>query len=106
MTNDPSGRFTVILEDVPDPFAARESHWLPFIRQTLKVDEKTILVGHSTGCAAIMRLLEKDKVRGVVLVAAGHTHLNDEQDIISEYFNRPWYVDQLNNPINERGIFR
>ena len=90
LTKDPSGRFTVILEDMPDPHAARESHWLPFIRQTLKVDEKTILVGHSTGCAVIMRLLEKDKVRGVVLVAACHKDLGDEGEKASEYYNRPW----------------
>ncbi|CAF4263312.1 unnamed protein product, partial [Adineta steineri] len=39
------------------------------------IDEKTILIGHSSGCEAIMRLLEKDKVRGVILVAACHTDL-------------------------------
>lgn len=83
-------RFTVVLEDMPDPYAARESHWLPFIRNTLKVDEKTILIGHSSGCEAIMRLLEKDKVRGIILVAACHTDLGSEDEKASEYYNRPW----------------
>ena len=92
LTQDLSGRFSVILEDMPDPFASRESYWVQFIRQTLKVDEKTILVGHSSGCAAILRLLEKDKVRGVILVAAGRTDLDDEEDKDSEYYNRPCYV--------------
>ena len=73
LTEDPSGQFTVILENMPDPFAARESYWAPFIRQALKVDEKTILVGHSSGCAATLRLLENDKVRSVIPVAAGRT---------------------------------
>ena len=90
LIKDPSGRFTVILEDMPDPHAARESRWVPFIRQTLKVDEKTILVGHSSGCNAIMRLLEHEKVLGVVLVAAAHTDLGSEDEKASEYFNRPW----------------
>jgi predicted alpha/beta hydrolase family esterase len=83
-------RFTVILRDMPDPHGARESQWVPFIRNTLKVDEKTILIGHSSGCEAIMRLVEKEKVRGVILVAACHTDLGDENERASEYFNRPW----------------
>ena len=90
LEKDPTGRFTVILEDMPDPNDARESHWLPFIRNTLKIDEKTILVGHSSGSEAIMRLTEKDKVRGMILVAACHTDLGDENERASEYYNRPW----------------
>jgi predicted alpha/beta hydrolase family esterase len=92
LEQDSSGRFNVILQDMPDPHAARESRWVPFIRNTLKVDDKTILIGHSSGCEAIMRLLEKDKVRGVILVAACHTDLGDENERASEYYNRPWYV--------------
>lgn len=89
-SEDLAGRFTVVLEDMPDPYAARESKWLPFIRDTLKFDETTILIGHSSGCEAIMRLLEKDKVRGIILVAACHTDLGDENETASEYYNRPW----------------
>ncbi|UJR24808.1 hypothetical protein I4U23_006183 [Adineta vaga] len=95
LEKDPSGKFDVILEDMPDPHAARESYWLPFIRDTLKSDEKTILVGHSSGCEAIMRLIEKDKVRGVILVAACHTDLGDENERASEYYNRPWNWDVM-----------
>jgi predicted alpha/beta hydrolase family esterase len=75
---------------MPDPYAARESQWVPFILNTLKIDDKTILIGHSSGCEAIMRLLEKDKVLGVILVAACHTDLGDENERASEYYNRPW----------------
>jgi predicted alpha/beta hydrolase family esterase len=90
LEKDPTDRFTVILEDMPDPHAARESHWVPFIRNSLKIDEKTILIGHSSGCEAIMRLIEKEKVRGVILVAACHTDLSDENEKASEYYDRPW----------------
>ncbi|CAF3100395.1 unnamed protein product [Rotaria sp. Silwood2] len=95
LKKDPSGRFSVILEDMPDPHGARESQWVPFIQDTLKFDEKTILIGHSSGCEAIMRLLEKDKVRGVILVAACHTDLGDENERASEYYNRPWNWDAI-----------
>jgi predicted alpha/beta hydrolase family esterase len=84
--------FNVILEQMPDPYAARESYWIPFIRETLKVDKNTILIGHSSGCQAIMRLIEKDKVHGIILVAACHTDLGIEQERASEYYNRPWLV--------------
>ena len=73
LTKDPPGQFTVVLENMPDPFAPRESYWVPFIRRALKADEKTILVGHSSGRAATLRLLENDKVRSVIPVAAGRT---------------------------------
>lgn len=92
LEKETSNRFEVILQDMPDPHAARESQWLPFIRNTLKVDEKTILVGHSSGCEAIMRLAEKEKIRGMILVAACHTDLGSETERESEYYNRPWYV--------------
>lgn len=82
--------FAVTLEDMPDPHAARESIWVPFIRDTLKLDKQTVLVGHSSGCEAIMRIIEKHQVRGVVLVAACHTDLGDEGERESEYYNRPW----------------
>ena len=90
LENDESNRFSVIMEDMPDPHGARESIWLPFIREKLKFDEQTILVGHSSGCEAILRLLENDEVLGVVLVAACHTDLGDDNEKASEYYNRPW----------------
>jgi len=34
---------------------ARESIWLPFIRDSLKCNEETILIGHSSGAEAAMR---------------------------------------------------
>ena len=75
---------------MPDPYFARESQWVPFIRQTLKVDTKTILVGHSSGCNAIMRLLEHEKVLGVVLVCASYSDQGSDDEKASEYFDRPW----------------
>jgi predicted alpha/beta hydrolase family esterase len=45
----------VILEDMPDPDAAHRDVWLPFIKQELRCDENTILIGHSSGAEAAMR---------------------------------------------------
>ena len=85
-TND----FECPLLDFPDSRKARESMWLPFIRDKLQCNRDCILVGHSSGAEAIMRLLETDRVHGVVLVSACHTDLGMESERISGYYSRPW----------------
>mmetsp|Transcript_5357 Transcript_5357/g.9097 ORF Transcript_5357/g.9097 Transcript_5357/m.9097 type:complete len:188 (-) Transcript_5357:210-773(-) len=83
-----------VLRDFPDQPKCRESKWIPFLLDDIGVDRNTVVVGHSSGAACAMRLLESDKVdgplRGAILVAAAHTDLGDEWEAQSEYFNRPW----------------
>jgi len=43
------------MENMPDPYDAKESIWLPFIKKDLGCDKNTILIGHSSGAEAIMR---------------------------------------------------
>ena len=73
----------------PDPALARAEYWLPFI-ENLKPDDKTILIGHSSGAIAIMRLAEKHKILGSVLVSAYCTDLGMESEKLSGYFNKPF----------------
>eukprot|EP00928_Gymnodinium_smaydae_P046093 TRINITY_DN30686_c0_g1_i2.p1 TRINITY_DN30686_c0_g1~~TRINITY_DN30686_c0_g1_i2.p1 ORF type:complete len:240 (+),score=27.06 TRINITY_DN30686_c0_g1_i2:9-728(+) len=84
----------VALENMPDPVKARESVWLPFIVDKLAGGEanlpRTVVVGHSSGAAAAMRLAEKYRLRGVVLVAAYVSDLGDRNERKSGYFARPW----------------
>ena len=75
---------------MPDPFEAKESIWLPFIREELLVNEETIVIGHSSGAEAAMRLLENTKVKGCILVSACHTDLGIESERIAGYYSRPW----------------
>jgi len=82
--------FECPLLDFPDPRKARESIWLPFIRDKLQCNSECIVVGHSSGAEAIMRLLETDRVHGAVLVSACHTDLGMESERISGYYSRPW----------------
>ena len=80
---------------MPDPNVARESIWLPFIRDVLKADERTIVVGHSSGAEAAMRLIEETTVLGVVLVSACHTDLGEPNEAASGYYSRPWLWDKM-----------
>ena len=47
-----------VLQDFPDPYACRESRWVPFVVEEIGIDKDTILVGHSSGASCVMRILE------------------------------------------------
>lgn len=93
--NATSDDITCDLRNMPDPVAARESVWIPFMRDTLRCDENTIIIGHSSGAEAAMRFAEKYRVKGIVLVSACVTDLGDENEAASGYYNRPWEWDQI-----------
>ncbi|XP_028676577.1 serine hydrolase RBBP9 [Erpetoichthys calabaricus] len=84
-----------LLENMPDPLTARENVWLPFMENNLKCDEKTIIIGHSSGAAAAMRYVESHKVHAIILVSAYTSDLGDENERESGYFNRPWQWEKM-----------
>lgn len=85
----------VRLENMPDPSVARETIWIPFILRDLGADEDSIVVGHSSGAVAAMRLLEENKLKGAILVSACHTDLGEENERASGYYSRPWEWDKI-----------
>ena len=88
----------VICEDFPDPHMARESFWVPFVKEKIgepqretsssqsdaadkdKDEEgfssRVFLIGHSSGTVCIMRLLETYKARPTFISLAGLTRQN------------------------------
>ncbi|MBI2577461.1 MAG: serine hydrolase family protein [Candidatus Wildermuthbacteria bacterium] len=69
--------FEVLIPAMPDTEHPKQSAWVPFLSETVGTpNEETYLIGHSIGCATIMRYLESfpegAKVGGVVFVA-GYT---------------------------------
>lgn len=90
-----ASNLTVIAADFPDPDLARASFWMPFLLDELKVDENTILVGHSSGAVAAMRLAEKRRILGSVLVGAYYTDLGMETERQSGYFDQPWDFEKI-----------
>ena len=86
-----------ILRDFPDPDQCRESIWIPFILDEIGIDQETVVVGHSSGAACAMRLLERvsettqrPPLKAAILVAAAYTDLGDAHERRSEYFSREW----------------
>ena len=80
---------------MPDPVDAKESIWLPFILNKLKADSNTVMIGHSSGAQAAMRLLENNALKGCVLVSACHTDGGMESERLAGYYNRPWKWDKI-----------
>lgn len=85
----------LVLEDMPDPIIAHENIWIPFLRDELRVDESTIVIGHSSGAVAALRLAETTKILGLVLISACHTDLGDENEREAGYYSRPWLYNQI-----------
>lgn len=85
----------VIARDFPDAVEAKASSWLPFLKDELKADEHTIIIGHSSGAVAAMRFAEKYQLYGSVLVGASYTDLGLESERVSGYFDAPWQWDRI-----------
>ena len=67
------------------------------LKNELKADQDTILIGHSTGAIAAMRFAENHKIFGSVLVGTYNTDLGIEGEKLSGYFNRPWDWPTIKN---------
>ena len=94
----------VVASEFPDNKIAREAYWIPFLKDELKVDNQTILVGHSSGAIAAMRLAETTQILGSVLVGTYYTDLNWDIEKKSGYFNRPWNWDAISK--NQKWIIQ
>ncbi len=90
-------RFLVLAPTMPDNVEAKASVWLPYMRDVLKCDENTVVVGHSSGAVAAMRYAEEYKLLGSVLVGACYTDLGYESERISGYYDTPWQWDKIKN---------
>ncbi|CAF2963002.1 unnamed protein product [Rotaria sp. Silwood2] len=64
--------FDAIAPALPDESEAKDSIWIPFLLNNLAVAENDILIGHSSGAMAILRVCEQMKVKGLILVSAGY----------------------------------
>ncbi|KAG0272555.1 putative hydrolase rbbp9 [Linnemannia exigua] len=92
----PGGNF---LETFPDPYDAHEEIWIGFMEDKIEIGEQDVVIGHSSGAAAILRYVETRKVKGVVLVSAYHSDLDDPSERESGYFNRPWNWDAISRNV-------
>ncbi len=76
---------------MPDPDRARRSIWLPHLQSIVLPSD--IVVGHSSGAQAAMRLAETMPLRALFLVSACHTDLGNEGERAAGWYppgGGPW----------------
>ena len=87
--------FNVIARDFPDSELAREKYWMPFLKDELKADENSIIIGHSSGAILAMKFAETNKIFGSVLVGGYYTDLNMDSEKVSGYFDKEWQWNEI-----------
>ncbi|RYX79200.1 retinoblastoma-binding protein 9 [bacterium] len=87
--------FETIFETMPDPEKARASKWLPYLKDTLQVNEEDVLIGYSSGAVAAMRYAESNQIRGSILISPSYTDLGDPLEKHSGYFNDKWLWNDI-----------
>jgi predicted alpha/beta hydrolase family esterase len=100
------GKAELHILDMPDTDSPKINAWVGFLEKNIKeINTETYFIGHSIGCQAIMRFLEKlpkgKKVGGCVFIAGWfnlkeETYENEEERKIS----KPW----IETPINTEKV--
>jgi len=69
------------------------------LKENIKCDENTIIIGHSSGAEACMRYAELYPVLGLVLVTPYVTHMGNDHEKESGYFDYPWKPSDIQNNV-------
>jgi predicted alpha/beta hydrolase family esterase len=77
-------------ETMPDPTLARREIWIPYLESQVVVGDGDVIIGWSSGAVAAMRYAENHKLLGSILISPSYTHLNDDMERQSGYFDDPW----------------
>lgn len=90
--------FEVKVPAMPDTVNPKLREWLPALQDAIgEPDEDLYLIGHSLGCATIMRYLESmpdsKKIRGAVFVAGFNENVG--YDEIQSFFETPIDLEKV-----------
>lgn len=85
----------VMAKEMPDPQMAHMDIWLPFIKDELKADEISIIIGHSSGGVAALRYLEENKLVGAAVVGVNYTDLGYPEEKEAGWYDKPWRWDKI-----------
>jgi len=97
--------FSVTLSAMPEPNAAPASLWLSFLLDTLHVDSNCILIGHSSGACAVLRLAEKHPFKAVIAVSITDNDLGDKGERESGWYNDPWLWSNMRENTEHLVVF-
>lgn len=95
--------FDVKVPAFPETESPKLAKWLPVLKEAIgEPDENTYLIGHSIGCATILRYLEMlpegEKIGGAVLVAGYTDDLGFKE--INNFFETPIDLEKIKTRAN------
>lgn len=97
--------FPTFFELFPDSIEARAQYWMPFLDQYVRVTENDVLLGWSCGAVAALRVAERQRVRGLVLVAPYYTDLGLDVVRRSGWTDEPWDWSRLRSNAERIAMF-
>ncbi|MEK6829338.1 MAG: alpha/beta fold hydrolase, partial [Nanoarchaeota archaeon] len=98
------GKIWSYFPDMPNSEEPKIEEWIPFLKKNIKkIDNETILIGHSIGCQAVLRYLEtlpkNAKVKRCIFIAPwmklDEETIKEEGEEVIE-IAKPW----MKTPIN------
>ena len=96
--------FKVEVPKMPNTSEPKINAWVSYLRKAVgKLDNETYFIGHSIGCQAIMRYVEKEKYNdkiGIVIFVAGWFKLDNLENEEVKKIANPW----LKTPFNFNAI--
>lgn len=97
--------FETFFETMPDSIIARSEYWIPFLKDHVKVDNRDVIIGWSSGAVAAMRFAENNSLRGSILISPSYSDLHDELEKQSGYFNKPWNWNSIKSNQKKIALF-
>lgn len=94
-----------LADEMPDADTARAAIWLPFIRDVLGADSECVLVGHSSGALAALRLAEKHAFHAVIAVSVTDNDLGSDNERASGYYDEPWNWSAMRENVRHLVMF-
>ena len=90
---------SITLRGFPDHLYAHESIWKEFVVRELGLTRTTLVIGHSSGAACALRLMEEHQFGACLLVSAYDNDLGDDLERESGYFNRPFDYGRMRDNV-------
>lgn len=97
--------YKLIIPEMPNTNNPKINEWINKLKDIIKPDENTYLIGHSIGCQAIMRYIEKlpkeIKFNGIIFIAGWFNLLesayesNEEKNIAKPWLEIPINVEKV-----------
>jgi serine hydrolase len=100
--------YKVVIPDFPTPENQTLENWLNIFKKHEKdLNEKTILIGHSLGCAFILTLLEKHQAKAAYLVSAfiGTLDICDIDELNFSFTEKKFDRNKIKSNCNKFTLF-